>query len=63
MPIARGSHDLSGERPCPRSLPALLSPVTRRLPLRRTRRAPQRQLEACLTSVQKGLLNNPSREP
>ena len=53
---------LAANAPCPRSLPALLSPVTRRL---HAADAPslKRQLEACLTSVQKGLLNNPHASP
>ena len=44
------------------ALPELLAPVTRRL---HAADAPslKRQLEACLTSVQKGLLNNPHASP
>ena len=53
---------LAANAPCPRSLPALLSPVTRRLHAADALSL-KRQLEACLTSVQKGLLNNPHASP
>jgi len=53
---------LAANAPCPSALPTLLSPVTRRL---HTAHVPalKRQIEACLASVQKGVLNNKHAVP
>ena len=53
---------LASHCPCPKALPDLLAPVTRRLAAASVPSL-RRKLEACLTAVQKGLLSNPHASP